>query len=235
MAKYRKPGTGPSRPVNPAEQEDIFVAKTLEAAGWAQRNRPILTAAVVIVGLGVASMVYYARHRTTLNIAAAGQLEELQMRLEQGDVVAVRADLELFLERFGSTDFSDEARLTLGQILAAEGDHQGAADILEPLAGDVRSPLGAQAAVLLAAVAEDMGDVQVAEGLYERLADRARLGFQRWDALADAARLRRERGDYAGALEIYDRLLEEMEEGSLDRDRIVMWRSEVAARAGSGG
>ena len=231
MAKYRKPGTGPERPVNPAEQEDIFVARTLEAAGWAQRNRPILTAAVVIVGLGVAALVYYGRYRNTFETTAAEQLEQLQQRLVQGDGEAAEADLELFLERFAGTTFADEARLTLGELLATEGDHQGAAGILEPLAGDVGSPLGAQAAVLLAAVAEDMGDIQLAEGLYDRLADRARLSFQRRDALADAARLRRERGDYAGALEIYDRLLEEMDENSVERDRIAMWRSEVATRA----
>lgn len=231
MAKYRKPGTGPERPVNPAEQEDIFVARTLEAAGWAQRNRPILTAAVVIVGLGVAALVYYGRYRNTLETTAAEQLEQLQQRLLQGDGDAAEADLELFLERFAGTSFADEARLTLGELLATEGDHQGAAGVLEPLAGDVGSPLGAQAAILLAAVAEDMGDIQLAEGLYDRLADRARLSFQRRDALADAARLRRERGDYAGALEIYDRLLEEMDENSVERDRIAMWRSEVATRA----
>ena len=231
MAKYRKPGSAPSRPVNPAEQEDVFVARTLEATNWAQRNRPILTLAVVVLGLGTAAFVYYGRYRDTLNVTAASQLEELQQRLEMGDAEAVREDLNLYLERFGSTGFADEARLTLGQILATEGDHAGAATVLEPLAGDVDDPLGAQAAVLLAAVSEDMGDVQVAEGLYQRLADRARLNFQRTEALIDVARLRRDRGDYAGALAAYDRLLDDMDETDPDRARIEMWRAEAAERA----
>lgn len=231
MAKYRKPGSGPKRPVNPAEQEDVFVAKTLEATQWAQRNRPILTLAVVLLGLGTAAFVYYGRYRDTLNVTAASQLEELQQRLEMGDAEAVRADLDLYLERFGSTTFADEARLTLGQILATEGDHAGAAAILEPLAGDMDTPLGAQAAVLLAAVSEDLGDVQVAERLYERLADRARLDFQRKEALIDVARLRRDRGDHAGALAAYDRLLDEIGEDDPDRARIEMGRAEAAERA----
>ncbi|MCY4574828.1 MAG: tetratricopeptide repeat protein [Gemmatimonadetes bacterium] len=231
MAKYRKPGSGPSTPVNPAEQEDVFVAKTLEVTNWAQRNRPILTLAVVVLGLGTAAFVYYGRYRDTLNVTAASQLEELQQRLEMGDAEAVREDLNLYLERFGSTSFADEARLTLGQILATEGDHAGAATVLEPLAGDVDDPLGAQAAVLLAAVSEDMGDVQVAEGLYERLADRAHLNFQRTEALIDVARLRRDRGDHAGALAAYDRLLDDMDETDPDRARIEMWRAEAAERA----
>ncbi len=231
MAKYRKPGSGPRRPVNPAEQEDVFVAKTLEATQWAQRNRPILTLAVIVLVLGTGAFIYYGRYRNTLEVTAAGQLEQLQQRLETGDVAAVRADLNLYLERFASTSFADEARLTLGQVLATEGDRAGAAAILEPLAGDVGDPLGAQAAVLLAAVSEDMGDMEVAEGLYERLADRARLDFQRKEALVDLARLRKHRGDYAGALTAYDRLLDEIDEEDPDRARIEMWRSEAAERA----
>ena len=231
MAKYRKPGSGPGKPVNPADQEDVFVAKTLEATEWAQRNRPGLTLAVVVVALGAASLVYYSRYRDTLNVTAATQLEQLQQRLQQGDRVTARADLELYVERFSSTTFADEARLTLGQLLATEGDHAGAAEILEPLAGDVSAPLGAQAAVLLAAVSEDMGDAQVAEGLYERLADRAPLGFQVKDAMLDAARIRRNRGDDAGALAVYDRLLDQIDEMDPDRGMIEMWRAEVAARA----
>ncbi len=235
MAKYRKPGTGPQRPANPAEQEDVFVAKTLEATQWAQRNRPILTLAVVLLGLGTAAFVYYGRYRSTLDVTAAGQLEELQQRLEAGDALAVREDLSLYLERFGSTSFADEARLTLGQVLASEGDHAGAHAVLEPLASDLGSPLGIQAAALLAAVSEDMGDPELAEGLYERVADRARLDLQRKEALVDVARLRRERGDYAGAVAAYDRLLEDLEEDDPDRVRIEMWRSEVAQRARQGG
>ena len=157
MAKYRKPGTGRPKPVNPAEEEDVFIARTLEATRWAQRNRPVLTIAVVVLGLGVASLVYYGRHRSSLNAAAATQLEDLQLRLAQGDVEAVEADLHLYLERFPSTVFADEARLTLGELHATEGDHAGAAAVLEPLAGDLDNPLGVQAAVLLAAVSEDMG------------------------------------------------------------------------------
>ena len=229
MAKYRKPGSGRQRPANPAEQEDVFVAKTLEATRWAQRNRPILMLAVVVLGLGTAASVYYGRYRDTLDVTAASQLEELQQRLELGDE-AVRQDLDLYVERFGSTGFADEARLTLGQLLAAEGDHAGAVAVLEPLAGDLGNPLGIQATVLLAAVSEDMGDPEVAEGFYQRVADRSRLDFQIKEALVDVARLRRQRGDYAGALAAYDRLLDEIDEADPDRARIEMWRAEAEAR-----
>lgn len=229
MPSYRKPGTRPPKPESPVDQEDAFVAATLEATNWAQRNRPIVTLGVVVLGLGIAAFLYYGRYRDTLHTNAALQLEELQMRLASDDPVALQADLELYVDRFSGTPFADEARVTLAQVATDLGDREGAAEVLRPLAGDVREPLGAQAAAMLAAIAEDMGDFQVAEGLYERLADGARLGFQRRDALASAARLRRAQGDPAGALAHYERLLAEMDETDPGRGVVEMRRAEVAA------
>ena len=229
MPSYRKPGTRPPKPESPVDQEDAFVAATLEATNWAQRNRPIVTLGVVVLGLGIAAFLYYGRYRDTLHTNAALQLEELQMRLASDDPVALQADLELYVDRFSGTPFADEARVTLAQVATDLGDREGAAEVLAPLAGDVREPLGAQAAAMLAAIAEDMGDFQVAEGLYERLADGARLGFQRRDALASAARLRRAQGDPAGALAHYERLLAEMDETDPGRGVVEMRRAEVAA------
>lgn len=235
MTKYRKPGAPSRKSASPVDQEDAFVAKTLEASQWAQRNRPIITLALVIVGLGVAGFVYYGRYQDTLNAGAATQLEQIQQRLDVGDQSGVQADLQLFLERFGGTPFADEARIALAQVSAELGDPTVAVDVLAPLARDVGSPLGAQAAALLAAVYEDTGNREAAEGLYLRLADDARLGFQVRDALAAAARLRRESGDAVGAVELYDRLLEEMEEADPDRSLVEMRRAEVAVVASRNG
>ena len=229
MGKYSKPGTGPEKPVNPAEQEDVFVAKMVTFSDWAQKHRSSLTVGVVVLALGTVALVYYGNYRGSLNTAAAAQLEQLQQRLEQGDQAGVQADLQLYLERFSGTPFGDEARVVLAQLTAGMGDPAAAAEVLEPVAGDVEDPLGAQAAGLLAAISEDAGNLQVAEGLYERLADRAGLGFQVQDALADAARVKRDQGDIAGALALYDRLLEEMDEADPGRGVVEMRRAEVVA------
>lgn len=229
MGKYSKPGTGPVKDVNPAEQEDVFVARMLTFSEWAQQNRSALTIGVVAAVLGVTALVYYGNYRESLNTAAAAQLEELQQRLEMGDQAGAQADLQLYLERFAGTPFADEARVSLAQITAGMGDPAAAAEVLEPVAGDVGDPLGAQAAGLLAAISEDAGNPQMAEGLYERLADRAELSFQVHDALADAARVKRDQGDIAGALAVYDRLLAEMDEGDPGRGVVEMRRAEVVA------
>ncbi len=231
MSSYRKPGNRPPKPQSPVDQEDAFVAATLEASNWAQKNRPIVTLGVVVVALGVAAFMYYGRYRDTLNTNAALQLEELQLRMASDDPATLQADLELYLDRFGSTPFAGEARVALAQVATDMGDREAAAEVLRPMAGDVGDPLSSQAAAMLAAIAEDMGDLQVAEGLYERLADDAHLRFQRRDALASAARLRHAQGDPAGALAHYDRLLAEMDETDPGRGVVEMRRAEVAALA----
>ena len=229
MPSYRKPGNRPPKPESPVDQEDAFVAATLEATNWAHRNRPIVTLAVVVLVLGIAAFVYYGRYRDTLHTNAALRLEELQLRLTSDDPATLQADLNLYLDRFSGTPFADEARIVLAQVNTDLGDREAAAEVLRPLAGDVTDPLGAQAATMLAAISEDLGDFQAAEGLYERLADRARLSFQVRDALASAARLRRAQGDPAGALAHYDRLLDRMTEDDPGRGVVEMRRAEVAA------
>lgn len=229
MPSYRKPGTRPPKPESPVDQEDAFVAATLEASNWAQKNRPIVTLGVVVLVLGIAAFMYYGRYKENLHTTAALRLEELQLRVVSDDPAVVQPDLELYLDRFSGTPFADEARITLAHVKADLGDKEAAADVLRPLAGDVGSPLGAQAAAMLAAISEDLGDLRMAEDLYARLADRAGLEFQRRDALVSAARLRRAQGDPAGALVHYERLLEEMDETDPGRNVVEMRRAEVAA------
>ena len=226
MSRYAKPGRRPSS--DPQDTEDAFVATTLEATHWAQKNqRTLIIGAVVLVG-GLLIGNYVMGTRDAANQAAAGQLETLQRRLEAGDQVGVQADLETFIQRFGNTAHATEARMTLGQVTADLGDATAAVEILEPIARDIGSPLGAQAAGLLASIYEEVGNLGAAEGLYLRLADQAEMGFQVRDALADAARIRRQQGNNAGAVELYDRILADMEELDPGRPAIEMRRAEAA-------
>ena len=50
-----------------------------------------------------------------------------------------------------------------------------------------------------------------------RIADRADLSFQVRNALQSAARIRADNGDAAGAIELYERVLSDMEENDIDR------------------
>jgi hypothetical protein len=63
------------------------------------------------------------------------------------------------------------------------------------------------------------------------VADRAEFPFRRQEALYSAAILREEMGDHAGAAELYRRLAEQAEAGSMQRSIYEMRLAEVEARA----
>ncbi len=229
MTIYRKPTGRSPKPNTPATDEDAFVTTTLQATNWARQNATVLVLGLVVVVVSVASLLYYRGYRSDLRTDAAARIEMLQQRIDIGAQEGVREDLQVFLQRYGDTPASDEARIALAQLLVEEGNAEGAAETLEPMARNVERPLGAQAATLLASLFEDMGNMQGAETLYLRLAEDAQLGFQSRDALAAAARLRSARGDQAGALELYDRLLESPDGLGPNRSLIELRRAEVAA------
>ncbi len=93
------------------------------------------------------------------------------------------------------------------------------------------SPVGVQAALLLAAAQASAGNPAEAIATYLRVADGAELGFRRAEALTSAATLRAQAGDFAGAADLYGRAVELTEEGSLERSIYEMRRAEALARA----
>lgn len=230
MAMYRKPAAHAPKPSSAAaDEEDAFVAATLRASQWTRRNNKAVVLLLGIVAASVVAAIYYANHRRALRADAAAQLEILQQRIDAGQLDGVRNDLEVFLDRYGGTPQAPEARIALALALVGAGELESAAERLEPMARDVGDPLGAQAAAFLAAVFEDMGNATGAEALYMRLADQAELDFHVREGLAAAARMRQARGDHAGALALYDRLLESPGDLGPDLALMELRRSEAAS------
>ena len=59
-------------------EDDVFIAKVLEVGTWAKSNQQLLTIAVVLVAVGVASLLYYRNYRAGLIARAGNQLEQIQ-------------------------------------------------------------------------------------------------------------------------------------------------------------
>jgi predicted negative regulator of RcsB-dependent stress response len=215
------------------EPDDVFVARVLHAGKWAEKNQQIVTVLAVVLAIGVAGLVYYRSYRRSLGEQAAQQMEQIYQTVAMADVQGAQTELGTFLERFGGTPYEGEARLLLGDLYLREGSPQQAQAVLEPLGESPGEPLEFQAATLLAAAYEQDGQGTEAERIYLQIADRSDLDFQVRDALEAAARLRAERGDTEGALDLYERALEGLEEGSPDRGlyemRIEELRSAAAA------
>jgi predicted negative regulator of RcsB-dependent stress response len=221
MSKRRPPS--PRSKQEPAEEpDDAFVGRVLHASKWAERNQQILTVLTVVVALSIAGLLYYRSYRRSMTEQAAQQLELIYQSVAMADVEGARTELATFIERYGGTPYGPEARILLGDLYLRDASPQQAQAVLRPLGEAPSDPLELQAAALLAAAYEQDNQPQEAERIYLRIADRAELGFEIRDALAAAARIRAGRGDTAGALELYQRALEDLEEDDPERGPLEM-------------
>ncbi|MBT3326997.1 MAG: tetratricopeptide repeat protein [Gemmatimonadales bacterium] len=213
----RHPGARRTQQDHNNDPDDIFLARVLNTGQWARANQQLLTIVGVVVAIVVAGLVYYGGYQDQLVQQAAQELELVHQSIALQDREGARNGLEVFLERFGGTAYEGEARLLLGDLYLQSDNPQQAQVILEPLGGSPRDPIEFQGAALLGAAYEQENRWDDAEAVYLRIADRADLSFQVRNALQSAARIRADNGDAAGAIELYERVLSDMEENDIDR------------------
>jgi tetratricopeptide (TPR) repeat protein len=224
MAK-RHPGTrGRSKE---SEPDDVFVAKVLHLGKWAEANQQLLTIVIVVVAVGLLGLVYYNNYRENLNLQAAAELEQIYQSISINDTEAARTQLVTFLERSAGTVFEAEARLLLGELYLGEGSPEQAEVVLRPLGESPREPIDFQAASLYAAALEEDRQWSEAEQVYLRIADRSDLDFQVRNALAAAARIRKDQGNPDGAIQLYQRILDGLDETDPQRGQYLMRIEEI--------
>jgi predicted negative regulator of RcsB-dependent stress response len=209
------------------DADDAFVARVLDFTNWAKGNQQVLTVAGVVVAILVAGALYYQSYRSQLTEQAAEQLETIHQSIAIRDVEGAKVDLATFLDRFGGTAYEGEARLLLGELYLETGEPQQALAVLGPLGSSPRRPIEFQGASLLGAAYEQEGRLDEAEDTYLDIANRSELDFQIRDALAAAARIRHARGDDEGAIELYERVLEEVEVTAPERGMFEMRIQEI--------
>ena len=232
MAKHRHPSSRRMQEEK-KEAEDVFVEKVVEVSNWAKRNSQALVIAGAAVVLLAAAGVYVRNVRANRLEQAVAQLEQVQQAVAFGEREAAKASLNQYLVTFDGTPYALEARLVLGQVHLEEGDAEAAVEVLAPAVREMDSaPIGLQAAFLMASAYEDMGRLDEAERTFLRIANTAEMTFQIREALAGAARIRTNQGDFAGAAELYADVLRDMEETDQERSYWEMRLEEVTARMG---
>jgi predicted negative regulator of RcsB-dependent stress response len=227
MSKH--PGSRKTRPQSASEPDDVFVARVLHLGKWAEANQQLLTVLIVVAAILMAGLVYYRNYRSSLNVQAAQQLELVYQTASIQDTEGAVNELTTFLERFSGTAYEGEARLVLGEIYLRDGRSEQALAVLEPLGSSPRRPIELQGASLLAAAYEQVGRQQEAEEIYLTIASRSDLDFQVRNALAAAARIRSDRGDVAGAIQLFEQAIEGLEEDSPQRGLYEMRIAELRA------
>jgi tetratricopeptide (TPR) repeat protein len=219
----------------PEAPDDAFVAGVLETSVWARRHGRLLILGGLVVALLVLGFVWYRVQRSATREAAAAELSQVRQSALMGNFALAIRDLEGFLQRYDGTPAGREARVLLAQAYLEMGQPQQAIDTAERLARDPGQPLGPSAAFLVAAAYEANNQLAEAEGVYLRVADRARFLFQQLEALDNAARLRLEQGNAAGAAELYQRAADTIPpDRPQDRSVFEMRRAEALAQAQAG-
>lgn len=220
------------RPQGVSDADDVFIARTLQFTAWARRNARLVIAAAVVALLLIAGALYYRWDRANRLERAATEFMFLEQTAASGNVALATRDIQQFIQRFDGTPYADEARVLLGQLHLQQGEPQQAVEALRELQGRIRrSPVGAQGALLLGSAQAAAGDTAAAVATYTRVADEARLDFQREEALSSAALLHEQSGDYARAAELYRQLIAMTEEGSFQRSLYEMRLAEAEGRA----
>ena len=213
------------------DADDAFVVGVLEASNWAKANQQLMTVGGVLLAILIAGGFYYMNYRSQMNERAAESLETIYQSISIADTEGAKIDLATFLDQFGSTAYEGEARLVLGELYLESGDPQQALAVLEPIGQRPGSPVEFQSATLLAQAYEQEGRWDEAEDTYLSIANRSDLDFQIQDALVAAARIRTAQGDDAGAIELYEQVLSDLDENSPERGQFEMRIEEI--RSGS--
>jgi tetratricopeptide (TPR) repeat protein len=217
----------------PSADDDAFVAGVLETTAWARtHSRPLITGGIAVLA-AAALVFFFVRSRASKLEQATQQIAAVQRVAASGNNQLAIKDLEQYLSRFGGTPPAEEARLLLARALLQEGQPQRAIETLRSQARNLDRVTGVNAAFLLAAAHEAAGERERAEQVYLSIADRAELLFQKQEALDNAARLRLEQGNPAGATQLYDRILTLTPETDGSRQVYELRAGEARAAAAS--
>ncbi len=226
MSKRHNPGAR-RIPHSHEEEDDAFLAKVIEISTWARSNTEALVLAGVILALFIAGGFYYWTFTQDRDQTALTQLEVIHNTISLDAKEDAKALLRTFLDQFGSSPHAREGVLLLARMSLETNAAPVAVSILEDEGLSLRTPLGLQAGFLLARAYEETGRWSDAEDTYLRIADRAELEFQVREALNNAAQMRMRQRDPAGAVELYERILETFEDNDPGRGVFEMRLAEV--------
>jgi predicted negative regulator of RcsB-dependent stress response len=218
-----------SRQPNTLNTDDAMALRAAELSAWARKNvRMIITvAAVALVVVG--GLLVWKFTQSQRKAAAAERFLALSTNPAMHTAAGSRT-METFISQYDGTTEADEARLMLAQERMNSGNPREAIRFLEPVASG-RSPISAQASMMLGSAYVQAGQRAQAIAAYERAAEKSKLQYQKFEALGQAALQHEQAGNTQGALALYQRMLDETEAGSAQATVIEMRMTEVQARA----
>jgi predicted negative regulator of RcsB-dependent stress response len=220
-----------TRTTAPVGDDDVVMVRALQLSTWARKNARVVMGIAAVALLAVAAYLVYGYQKRQSEERASIAYARVEQTALSGNATLAQRDLQDFVRRFDGTIQADQARLLLAKVHLDAGKAREAVTVLEAVDEGPGSPVGAQAAMLLGAAQNQAGNRQAAIQSYLRVADAAELDYEKESALSEAAILRQEGGDFAGAAELYRRLRDMAEKDSFERTLYEMRLAEAEGRA----
>lgn len=211
------------------DSDDALAMRAAEMAAWTRKHgRAVLYAAVAALVL-IGGFFWMRMQRANTAQRAATAFLEMQASLPADTAAALR-QIVTFADRYEGTADAAIARIQIAQTYLGRNQPKQAIEQLRRVA-DGGTPVAMQARSLLAAAQARDGQRDEAIRTYLQIAEDSELAYEQQQALNEAALLREQAGDWRGAAELYRRILETTEEGSVERSLMEMRIAEADARA----
>lgn len=214
--------------------DDAFVNTVKRSYSWGRENGRVVAVVLGLILILAIGAFWYISQQRQLETQAASRLNQVQQSVASGNPQLAIRDLQAYLDRFGSTETADQARLILASILIEQERHEEAVQALGELPDELDRPFGLAAARLEAAAHEETGDLEAAISTHLRIADRARFPYEQREALSDAARLHTQNGEPNRAADLYERVVDMFDDDEPGRGYYEVWLAEARATAREG-
>jgi tetratricopeptide (TPR) repeat protein len=143
---------------------------------------------------------------------ASQALSEARFALESENLPLAASEFARVAENYAGTRAAEEATVLLARVRLQQGQAQQAVDVLRGYAPKADDDYRAQALGLLGAAYENLGNAREAAGAYAEAARVAPWAFLAAQFLSDAGRALTAAGDTLGAIQSYQRIVDEYAE-----------------------
>jgi predicted negative regulator of RcsB-dependent stress response len=209
--------------------DDAMALRAAELSAWARKNARMIIGIAAVALVVVGGLLVWKYSQAQRRAAAAERFLALASNPAMTTAAGAR-QIETFIRQYDGTTEADEARLMLAQEKMNGGTPREALPHLTRVASS-RSPVAAQAAMMLGSAYAQLGQRAQAVAAYEQAAEKSSAQYQEFEALGQAALQHEQAGDNAAAVAIYQRMLAETEPNSPQATVIQMRMTEAQARA----
>lgn len=164
-------------------------------------------AGAVLVAVLVAGWSLLSQRETEAR--ASQELSEARFALESENLPLAASEFARVAENYAGTRAAEEATILLARVRLQQGQPQQAVDVLRRYAPKADDDYEAQAFGLLGAAYEDLGSPREAAGAYAEAARVAPWAFLAAQFLSAAGRALTAAGDTVGAIQSYQRVVDE--------------------------